>query len=112
MSIVCEIIEEPRHTVAAHGVATDSLPFEVLLLDHLASDRLQVHVPSLERTVTNDRQFSVGQDLGELESDVREHVVMFRPLGARRIQVEAGACAKIPIRILAFNAKSKMTGVD
>lgn len=43
-------------------------------------------------------------DLGQFLRDVRRHIVMLRPFGLGRVEVESSASSKVPICILTRNA--------
>lgn len=81
---------------------------------------------------TDDREARGLEDLGELERDVREHVVVLRVLRVRRVQVEPRACedemssssraragvlsgertcSEVPVGILALDACASRGGV-
>lgn len=76
------------------------------LITRIRSALRLVRIPT-----THNRELRRLKDLRQLERDVRQHVVVPRPLGVRRVEVEARAGAKIPVRVLALDARAAGGGV-
>lgn len=76
---------ERQRTMAPHRVPKDRLPRKVLWWAAVSTSRAHRVLG------TYDRETSLLDDLGKLDSDVSQHVVMFRILRVRCIHVEAGA---------------------
>jgi hypothetical protein len=67
--------------------------------------------PEQHTAETYNGQTGGGDDLGQLERNVGQHVVVLRKLGVGRVEVEAGADAKVPVGVLAFYAGAAGRGV-
>lgn len=65
----------------------------------------------LHKEATYNGQISHIYDLRQLEGNMSQHIVVLRELGVCRIEVEAGASAKVPISIFAVDASAAGRGV-
>ena len=90
--------------MATHTMAKDGLTLEVL---SYTKRNGKLSMPALNRIkMTYNGDSSSVDDLGQLLRDMGRHVVVLRPLGLGRVEVESSTGSKVPIRVLARNARA------